>query len=87
MRVSEESGSVSLLVVRAQGNIGTVTVEWRTSDGTAKSSGKVPPDYVVNKKLTLNYILFVLLISILYAVRSKDRGKLFYPVCLFVCLL
>ncbi|XP_069137444.1 adhesion G-protein coupled receptor V1-like isoform X2 [Argopecten irradians] len=33
--VSEESGSVSLMVVRAQGAMGVVSVEWRATDGTA----------------------------------------------------
>ncbi|OWF54008.1 G-protein coupled receptor 98 [Mizuhopecten yessoensis] len=33
--VSEESGIVSLMVVRAQGAMGLVSVEWRATDGTA----------------------------------------------------
>ncbi|XP_060082724.1 adhesion G-protein coupled receptor V1-like [Ylistrum balloti] len=33
--ISEESGIVSLMVVRAQGAMGLVTVEWRATDGTA----------------------------------------------------
>ncbi|CAH1797156.1 unnamed protein product [Owenia fusiformis] len=44
--VQEESVEVHLLVVRAQGLTGRVTVEWRTIDGTAKSAGKSPPDYI-----------------------------------------
>lgn len=48
VRVAEEAGSVRLLVVRAQGLVGEVTVEWRTIDGTAVSSGKTSPDYVVS---------------------------------------
>ena len=47
MSVAEEVGVVTLLVVRAQGLLGEVTVEWRTQDGTARSSGKTPPDYEV----------------------------------------
>ena len=35
------------MVVRAQGTAGFVTVEWRTTDGTAKSSGISTPDYQV----------------------------------------
>ena len=49
IRASEDDGIVSLLVVRAQGMLGQVSVEWRTTDGTAKSEGrKIPPDYVVS---------------------------------------
>ena len=47
MRVAEESGVARLLVVRAMGYQGEITVEWRTTDGTAKSSGKSPVDYSV----------------------------------------
>ncbi len=39
---------VELLVVRARGLTGFVTVEYRTDDDTALSVGKVPPDYVVS---------------------------------------
>lgn len=35
------------MVVRAQGTAGYVTVEWRTTDGTAKSSGNSGSDYKV----------------------------------------
>jgi hypothetical protein len=35
-------------VVRAQGYQGEITVEWKTTDGTAKSFGKTPPDYSVS---------------------------------------
>ncbi|XP_071506649.1 adhesion G-protein coupled receptor V1-like [Diadema antillarum] len=45
-RVSEESGAARLLVVRAQGLLGEITVEWRTIDGTAVSAGKNPVDFV-----------------------------------------
>ena len=48
MRVAEEAGTVRLLVVRAQGCQGEVSVEWRTTDDTAKSSGKNPPDFTVS---------------------------------------
>ena len=48
MRVAEESGVARLLVVRAMGYQGEITVEWRTTDGTAKSSGKSPVDYSVS---------------------------------------
>ena len=51
MDVTEESGVVRLLVVRAQGVVGEVSVEWRTVDGTAVSSGKTPPDYLVSQIL------------------------------------
>ncbi|KAJ8304144.1 hypothetical protein KUTeg_017727 [Tegillarca granosa] len=53
IKKSEESGVVSLLVVRAQGTTGIVSVEWKTVDGTAKSAGKVPLDYAAGAgKLT-----------------------------------
>ena len=48
MRVAEEAGTVRLLVLRAQGYQGEVSVEWRTTDDTAKSSGKNPPDFTVS---------------------------------------
>lgn len=38
---------VTVIVERAQGTEGQVEVEWRTSDITAKSSGKTPIDYQV----------------------------------------
>ena len=41
------ASSISLQVVRAQGLVGQVSVEWITMDGTARSSGKIPPDFVV----------------------------------------
>ena len=43
----EETGTLSLLVVRAQGLLGEVSVEWRTVDGSARSAGKTPEDYTV----------------------------------------
>ena len=46
--VPEEAGTISLLVVRAGGLLGEVTAEWRTLDGTARSSGKTPPDFEVS---------------------------------------
>lgn len=46
--VGEEGGVVSLLVERAQGVVGAISVEWRTIDRTAISNGKIPPDYVVS---------------------------------------
>ena len=45
------ASSVSLLVVRGQGLVGPVTVEWTTVDGTALSSGKIHPDFVVRTRL------------------------------------
>ncbi|CAG2257628.1 ADGRV1 [Mytilus edulis] len=47
IKVYEEAGTIALMVVRAQGTAGFVTVEWRTTDGTAKSSGISTPDYQV----------------------------------------
>jgi hypothetical protein len=41
------ASTVTLLVARAQGLVGQISVEWTTVDGTARSSGKIPPDYVV----------------------------------------
>ncbi|XP_070543508.1 adhesion G-protein coupled receptor V1-like isoform X2 [Ptychodera flava] len=46
VRVPETVGVVSLLVVRAQGLSGTVSVEWRTFDRTAVSAGKSPVDFM-----------------------------------------
>ncbi|XP_038076858.1 adhesion G-protein coupled receptor V1-like isoform X2 [Patiria miniata] len=46
VRVREEEGMVRLLVVRAQGLLGEVQVEWRTIDGSALSAGKDPVDFV-----------------------------------------
>ncbi|KAK2144319.1 hypothetical protein LSH36_768g01003 [Paralvinella palmiformis] len=45
--IPEEVGTVSLPIIRAQGKLGTVSVEWRTIDGTARSSAKSPPDFVL----------------------------------------
>ena len=55
--IPEEVGTVSLPIIRAQGKLGTVSVEWRTIDGTARSSAKSPPDFVVS----LIFIPFVVL--------------------------
>ncbi|XP_041464132.1 adhesion G-protein coupled receptor V1-like [Lytechinus variegatus] len=44
--VREEEGVARLLVVRAQGLLGDITVEWRTVDGSAVSAGKNPIDFV-----------------------------------------
>ncbi|KAI8777860.1 G-protein coupled receptor 98, partial [Biomphalaria glabrata] len=44
--VKEEGGLVPLVVLRAQGTIGTIRADWRTKDITALSEGKSPPDYV-----------------------------------------
>lgn len=41
---------ISVIVERAQGTDGQVEVEWRTSDITARSSGKTPIDYQVRLK-------------------------------------
>ena len=46
--VPEEIGVMRLLVVRAQGLMGDITVEWRTVDGSAVSAGKEPIDFVVS---------------------------------------
>jgi len=43
--VDESDGAITVFVVRSQGNLGTVQVEYLTLDGTARSSG-VRPDYV-----------------------------------------
>ena len=45
-------------MVRAQGLTGFVSVEYRTVDGTAKSVGKVPPDYLVSTLLNLGYSFY-----------------------------
>ncbi|XP_071965307.1 adhesion G-protein coupled receptor V1-like isoform X2 [Antedon mediterranea] len=44
--VEEKAGFIQLLVVRAQGLLGPVAVEWSTLDGTAVSAGKDPIDFV-----------------------------------------
>ncbi|XP_033109462.1 adhesion G-protein coupled receptor V1-like [Anneissia japonica] len=44
--VQEDAGFIQLLVVRAQGLLGPVTVEWSTLDGTAVSAGKDPIDFI-----------------------------------------
>ena len=41
----ESDGAITVYVVRSQGNLGTVQVEYLTLDGTARSTG-VRPDYV-----------------------------------------
>lgn len=43
--VDESDGTITVYVVRSQGNLGTVQVEYLTLDGTARSTG-VRPDYV-----------------------------------------
>ncbi|XP_048257204.1 adhesion G-protein coupled receptor V1-like isoform X2 [Haliotis rufescens] len=53
----EEDRVASLLVVRAQGLIGEVSVEWRTIDGTARSSGKSPPDYIGSLGAASRFVL------------------------------
>ena len=57
VRVGEEGGIVPLVVERAQGTLGAVSVEWRTIDRTAVSEGKSPPDYVVG---TLPFVMLLL---------------------------
>ena len=42
--VDESDGEILVYVVRAQGNLGTVSVEYFTQDGSASSTG-VEPDY------------------------------------------
>ena len=44
---------MSLLVVRAQGSLERVSVEWKTVEGTARSSGKTPPDFEVCTSLSV----------------------------------
>ena len=44
---SEESVTVTLHVIRTQGVVGDVKVEYRTLDGSAQATGKTPPDYQV----------------------------------------
>jgi len=48
--VSPSAGYVSLMVVRAQGLVSEVSIEWRTVDGTARSAGKLQPDFIVSSK-------------------------------------
>ena len=48
--VREEVNVVRLMVLRMQGMLGDVSVEFRTVDGTARSSGKSPPDFVVRTR-------------------------------------
>ena len=43
--VDESDGTITVYVVRAQGNLGTVSIEYITQDGTASSTG-VGPDYI-----------------------------------------
>ena len=45
LSVDESDGTITVYVVRAQGNLGTVQAEYFTLDGTARSTG-VEPDYV-----------------------------------------
>ena len=45
LSVRESAGTVTVYIVRAQGSLGTVSVEYLTSDGTATGTG-VSPDYV-----------------------------------------
>ena len=52
MFVSPTAGYVSVLVVRAQGLVDTVTAEWQTVDGTAQSTGKLQPDFLVSFHLS-----------------------------------
>ena len=42
------AGHVSLLVVRSQGVVNDVSVEWTTVDGSARSAGKLQPDFLVS---------------------------------------
>ncbi|ESP05659.1 hypothetical protein LOTGIDRAFT_102713, partial [Lottia gigantea] len=44
--IQEEIGVATLVVVRAQGTLKKITAEWRTEDGSAKSQGKSPIDFV-----------------------------------------
>lgn len=45
LTISEEDGSITVYIARAQGTVGTASVDYTTSDGTALSGG-VSPDYV-----------------------------------------
>ena len=53
------ASSISLQVVRAQGLDGQVSVEWITIDGSARSSGKIPPDFVVRGTSNCSDISFI----------------------------
>lgn len=54
--VEEDAVVINLLVERAQGVIGSVTVEWQTEDAIAKSSGVTNIDYeVMYKKKCILY--------------------------------
>ena len=57
---------VSLLVVRAQGIVGEVSVEWRTMDGSARSSGKLQPDFLVSPLQYLSCTHGALFFSLVY---------------------
>jgi len=46
--VTAGAGHVSLLVVRSQGVVSDVSVEWTTVDGSARSAGKLQPDFLVS---------------------------------------
>lgn len=45
LAVRESAGTVTIFIVRAQGTLGTISVEYLTSDGSATGAG-VSPDYV-----------------------------------------
>jgi len=47
-RVEEDVGVIQLVVERAQGINGEVSVEWKTADGTASSAGMTTFDFVVS---------------------------------------
>lgn len=53
LNVMEEDGTITLYVVRAQGTVGSISVEYQTMDGSATSSG-VRSDYQ-DKVGTLNF--------------------------------
>lgn len=76
VHVEEEQGVVKLLVVRAAGWHGDVSVEWRSRDGTAIST-QSPRDYVVG------YLMIVIGICEVGVDLSYVSSQLLAP-CIFV---
>ena len=77
--VRESAGSVTVYIVRAQGSLGTVSVEYLTRDGNATGTG-VSPDYVP----TAGSVEFgpddryMSLVLTLHDDETPERGKVFY---------
>ena len=59
MSVRPGAHYVSLLVVRAQGLVGDVQVEWRTVDGSARAGG-AHPDYSVSHLQYVTMMMFMM---------------------------